>query len=354
MTDLEQGFRDALRRIDVMDAPVAGIDTADVAARGEAARRRRIRVRTLLVAAAAALVATAAGLAGLLSGFGQAEPVVGVPAEPEPSSSLLVVDSPSVDPMPGTEVVVDDPDTHGGASQRAVFVDGATIYLADPVADEVRIYRDARLVEVLRTPKTIQIMDIVVRDDLFYVIARLSGSSGDGSGGKLAALERIGDGLGATELPSGLVNAEPVSLVRLGKDLAVVDVFGSYGLLAGSGPLPEPPSIRYNEGDRVRLQDGQINAELHTRPGQTSVFLLARDAAYAWYEVATTTADGTVDDVVYQFTLAGDLVATWSGGPTTVDAGVHDYAVDGGQVYQLVDTKAGVQVVRLQPRPAER
>lgn len=353
MTDFEQGFRDALRRVDVMDAPVAGIDPVELTRRSEAARRRRLRVRVGLVAAITALVATAVGFAGLFSGFGQAGPVVGVPVEPDPGRRQVVVDPPPAEPMPGAEVVVSDPDTRGGVSERAFFVDGNTVYLADPVADEIRIYRDGRKVETLRTPRSLYIVDLAVRDDLFYVIDSSPGLDHDNAGRKLGVLARMGDGLAATELPDSLVNAEPVSLVRLGQDLAVVDAFGQYSLLAGDGPLPEPPSIDYDEGDRVRLQDGQIDAELRTRPGgQTVMRLLARDAVHAWYEVATTAADDTVDDVVYQFALAGDLAATWSGGRTTVDAGVHGYAVDGGQVYQLVDTKPGVQVVRLQPSPS--
>jgi hypothetical protein len=351
MTDFEQGFRDALRRIDVMDAPV-GIDPVELTRRSEAARRRRLRVRVALVAAITALVATAVGFAGLFSGGGRAGPVVGVPVEPEPRHQV-VVDPPPAEPGPGTEVVVSDPDKRGGVSERAVFVDGNTVYLADPVADEIRVYRDGRKVDTLRTPRSLYIVDLAVRDDVFYVIDSNPGLDHDNAGRKLGALARMGDGLAATDLlPDGLVNAEPVSLVRLGQALAVVDVFGQYSLLAGDGPLPEPPSIGYHEGDRVQLQDGQIDAVLHTRPGQTVVRLLARDAAYAWYEVATTAADDTVDDVVHQFALAGDLVATWSGGRTTVDAGAHGYAVDGGQVYQLVDTRPGVQVVRLQPSPS--
>lgn len=352
MTEFEDGFREALRRIDTLPAPVAPISPEAITVRGVAAKRRRVRIRALLVAATVALVATVIGLAGLFAGRGQAGPVVGAPGDPEPSrQQVLVVEPPSPEPMPGTEVVVDDPDTRAGDSQRAVYVDGDTVYLADPVADEIRVYRGGRKVDTIRTPKTIQIVDLVVRDDVFYAIARQTDVLGEGRA--LGALVRIGDGLGATDLiPSGLVNAEPVGLVRLGQDLVVVDVFGDFSLIAGSGPVPEAPTVTaYDRGDRVLLQDGAVHAELHTRPGQTSVVLLARDATHSWYEVATTGEDGVVEDVVYQFTLAGELVATWSGGRTTTDVGVHDYAVDGGRVYQLVDTEAGVQVVRLQPRP---
>lgn len=347
MADFEQGFRDALRRIDVMDAPVAGVDAAELTRRSEVARRRRTRVRALLVAAVAALVATAAGLAGLFSGSGQAGPVVGVPVEPGPSRRTVMVDPPSADAMPGAEVVVDDPDTRGGASQRAVFIDGNTVYLADPAADEVRIYRDARLAEVLRTPKTLQILDLAIRDDVFYVIGRVSDQPDDGAGAKLGALTRIGDGLGATELPDGVVSAEPASFVRLGQDLVVVDVSGKYSLVAGTGPLPEPPSISY-EKDLVRLRDGQFDAELHTRSGQTVATLLARDASYSWYQVSTTAADDTVDDVVYQFTLAGDLVATYAC-PVDTERMVagRQVTVADGKVYWLRVTKDSVVVTRL-------
>lgn len=354
MTEFEDGFREALRRVDTLPAPVAPISPEAITVRGEAVKRRRVRVRALLVAATVALVATVIGLAGLFAGRGQAGPVVGAPGDPEPSrQQVLVVEPPSAEPMPGAEVVVDDPDTRAGDSQRAVYVDGEVVYLADPVADEIRVYRDGRKVDTIRTPRSLQLLDLVVRDEVFYAIARQTDVLGEGSTRAIGALTRIGDGLGATDLiPSGLVNAEPAALVRLGQDLVMVDVFGDFSLIAGSGPVPEAPTVTaYDRDDRVLLQDGAVHAELRTRPGQTSVVLLARDAAHSWYEVATTGEDGVVEDVVYQFTLSGELVATWSGGRTTTDVGVHDYVVDDGRVYQLVDTEAGVQVVRLQPRP---
>ncbi len=353
MSEIERGFREALRRIDALPTPVAPIAPEAVVARGEAARRRRARLRALLVAAAVALVATVIGLAGLLSGRGQAGPVVvGVPSTPPPAGRLVVQPAPA-DPSTG-EVLLDDPgllpvNRAGEVGPTAFSVDGNTVSVADPITGRIVVYTDGTKTGALDSPVRGAVTDLVVRDGTWYLLA-----DGRVHAYALRGAELVERGA----LPAAVTAAtDVVELVVDADHLVAVRQDREWLLVAGPGPLPEPPDVRVGDADdRVLVQDGRFEAEILTRHSALEGSLVARDAQHVWYETWDSRyeeAGGNIPQgCLYEFTRAGELVATYTYPINTTTVPHRQVTVVDGQVYWLRVTQSSAMVLRLRPSPS--
>jgi hypothetical protein len=335
MSELEQGFRDALRGIDVLDAPVAPLDADALVARGAEHARRR-RVRTLLVAAMAALVAVAIGLAGFFAIHGQAGPtVVGVPAPPaSPRGEQLVVSAASAEPGVA-EVVLTDPNLakrDAGADGPTAFdVAGDSVYIGDSKTHQIYVYRDSRSIRAVTNPMQGNLIDLVVRGDTWYLVAQ------QGLQQRLGAYTLQGSELVAADvLPRAAAEATDVlGLVVDGESLVAELDRAPWVLLDGPGPVPARPTI-------------------DTDPGHTDVVVQVSDSRVRIRTRYSDPSSGTaVPQVfVYEFATSGQLVATVTCPNARTWLPSRSVTVVDGQVYALYVTSEAAQVLKLVPTPA--
>ncbi|MFT4109812.1 hypothetical protein [Propionicimonas sp.] len=352
MSELERGFREGLGRIEVLPAPVTPIAPEAIVALGEVAKRRLRRVRTLLVAAMVAVLATAIGLAGaLLEGGPAGDVVVGVPSAPASSGPPLVQPAPE-DPSTG-EVLVDDPgllSVNGvGRGPTALSVDGDTVYVLDPVVGRIVVYRDGTKTLSVFSPVEGTLTGILVRDGVWYLVVD----------GRVHAYELRGSDLVAgQDLPAGVAAATDVTrLIAVADDIVAVRQGGEWLLVAGPGPLPVAPDVRVGAaGDRLVVQDGGFEVEILTRNPALSGSLVARDADHAWYEIWDTRRDdtggSTSQGYLYEFTRDGGLVATYTYPISAAMAADRTAAVVDGKVYWLFVSQDRAQVLLLHPSQA--
>lgn len=111
MTDLEQAFRDALRRADTIEVPVPPIDPAELSGRG------RLPWRTMLAATAALVVVAGVGVGVWLNGRG-------IPATPVPPAGQAAT-TVEVDVFSGRENPVVELDSDVADELYALFDDNS-------------------------------------------------------------------------------------------------------------------------------------------------------------------------------------------------------------------------------------
>lgn len=370
MNDIEQGFHDALRRIDVMDVPVPPIDPAALATQGSAVRTRRHRLQIVLAAAAAAAVAV--GAAGYALRGQAGPPVVGVPApsqSQQAKQTLLPAPSQSsqpkrtLAPAPAEAstagVVVRDASlakrTDAVDGPRSFFVNGDTVYLFDSRTNLIYLYRSGSRVASVANPMKGILIDIVVRDGVWYLV-----DDEENFERRLAAYTLQGSRLVASDvLPEAAAKATDVlALLVYGQSLIAEREQEPWVLVTGPGPVPSKPTIGIlGSGKGVAVSDGSFQVDIRTRHADVGGWLVARESEHVWYAVLDSYLShgaNVPQTFVYEFTHDGTLVATYTCPVDTRQVPEREISVADGVVYQLRVTDSATEVVRLASTPASR